>query len=103
MKHGALTPCGNCGFDPSEPEDKAKAMILTDHWLSEGHLEQIAALLRSGREPKYPEDALVKYEQMFTENPDLGPPFPKGLRKGCIVVMVVALIGSVLWLIAGRP
>src|ERR671931_2390697 len=48
MKHGAFTPCPKCSFDPADAADKAKAVMLTDHYFSKDQLEGIGRRIQSG-------------------------------------------------------
>jgi hypothetical protein len=65
MKHGALTPCQQCNFDPSENADKARAMILTDHYLPKEELAKIAERIRAGQSVVYPEEAVRNYMELL--------------------------------------
>jgi len=87
-KHGALTPCPECQFDPEENEDKAKSMILTDHFLSLDDLDGIGQRIRTGQAVKYPEEALADYVRMFEQGSDRAP---KAVFFGCIVAGLALL------------
>jgi hypothetical protein len=96
MKHGALTPCNDCGFDPDENEDKAKAMVLTDHFLPREELEAIAGRIKSGQPVIYPEEAVKEFIRTFEENPDILK--PGYFNIGCSVAIVV-IIAALVWII----
>jgi hypothetical protein len=96
MKHGALTPCPECGFDPEEDEDRAKAMIVTDHFLPIEELETVAGRIKSGEPVIYPEDTVKQFIQTLEENPDLLK--PASLSLGWLVAIVVA-IAALIWFI----
>ncbi len=96
MKHGALTPCPECGFDPEEDEDRAKAMIVTDHFLPIEELETVAERIKSGEPVIYPEDTVKQFTQTLEENPDLLK--PAFLNVGWLVAIAVA-IAALIWFI----
>jgi hypothetical protein len=48
MKHGAWTVCASCDHEPADPEDLAKHMMLTDHFVTVEKLEELAARRRQG-------------------------------------------------------
>ena len=97
MKVGAPTPCPECQFEPQENDDKAKAMLLTDHFLSETELEKNSERIRTGEPVNYPQDLLDEYIETFEENPDLLK-FPMSIKIGGISA-VFASIFLVVWLI----
>ncbi len=43
MKFGAYTTCQSCGYLPESAEDKAKHLMLTDHYHTRQKLEQFSA------------------------------------------------------------
>lgn len=97
IKHGALTPCLKCHFDPKLNEDKAKAMVLTDHFLPKEELEKISERLQNGQPVTYPDDVVQGYISAFEENPDIGK-VPTRLKTGCIIVLA-AIIAVTAWLV----
>jgi hypothetical protein len=94
-KHGALTPCGGCGFDPAENLDKARSMILTDHFLAETDLDGIGERIRTGLPVNYPEEAVAEYVAMFERGADKLPLF---LRIGCVIA-ILAVVGVVAFVV----
>ena len=48
LKFGALVPCPECGFHPQESEDKAKSIVLTNHYLEEEEIQRISGLIKAG-------------------------------------------------------
>jgi hypothetical protein len=52
QKHGAWVPCRKCGFSPSTAEEKAKAVALSDHYLSAEDLQRAGETIASGEELK---------------------------------------------------
>ena len=94
MKHGALTPCQACGFVPELTEDKAKAMVLTDHFLPIQELEKAGKWIQSGAPLSYPQDAIDGFVAELESNPTKTA---FGLQLG--LAMLVGLF--ILALIAG--
>jgi hypothetical protein len=68
-KIGALTSCPDCGFEPHDNEDRAKAMVLTDHWLPPEELGRIGVRIQSGLPVDYPEEMVEDYIRELEENP----------------------------------
>jgi hypothetical protein len=89
IKLGALTPCTKCNFDPNTNEDKAKAMILTDHYLPQDQLKSIGENLQNGIEPKYPTDFLSEQIAFFEENPEIENAFSRNIKVGCFLIFVI--------------
>lgn len=48
MKFGAWTPCQNCGHEPEHLEDRAKHLMLSDHYHSRQDLERFAERISKG-------------------------------------------------------
>lgn len=48
QKHGALTPCLECGFDPSSPQDQTKSVALSDHNLTPEELAAVGQRIQAG-------------------------------------------------------
>lgn len=69
IKHGALIACPSCQFLPEENLDKAQAMIVTDHYLSQADLEIIGNRVRDGLPVQFPEEAVQQYLELLEENP----------------------------------
>ena len=100
-KHGALTPCPNCQFDPSEDVDKARAMILTDHILSIEDLEGLGERIRNGQAVVYPEDTVAEYVRLFEQGADRPPWAIKYVRYGCLIVGLLLALVAVYLLFGG--
>ena len=47
QKLGAFTECGDCGFEPARPKDKARSMFLSEHHFSVSDLDVSAARIRN--------------------------------------------------------
>ena len=97
MKVGALIPCRECQFDPEENEDKAKSMVLTDHYFSQTELEKISEHIRVGEKVTYPQDMVDEFIKTFEEDPNFGK-LPLSIKIGCISA-VIACILFVAWMI----
>ena len=54
FKHGALTPCADCEYQPESSVDQATAIFLTDHYHSRGEFEEFAGRIRGGEEISAP-------------------------------------------------
>ena len=64
IKHGAFTPCAECGFDPDTELDAAYSLALTDHYFSRDVLDQISSSIRSGRpRPSLPPDQEDRFRE----------------------------------------
>lgn len=97
MKHGALTPCPQCKFDPEGNEDKAKAMVLTDHFFPKEELEKISERIKNGQAVIYPEEVVGAYIKTFEKNPNMGK-VPVSLKIGCQIIIVGAFV-VIVWMI----
>ena len=90
-KRGALTPCTKCRFIPSDNEDKARSMIVTDHFLARADLDGISKRIRNGQPVTYPQEAVDSYIKLFEENPD--PEREAGrFIYGCFAVVALMII-----------
>ena len=91
-KFGALTTCGVCGSTPSEEDDIALSMALSDHYHTVEHLEVLGWQIANGKrlilDQKTKDTILVGYrsaKQNFGLQPTKGntstteqtPPPPK--------------------------
>lgn len=94
-KHGALTPCFECQFDPAENTDKARSMILTDHFLSHEDLDGIGDRIQAGLAVSYPEDAIAEYVALFERDADKPS---MAMRLGCAAVLL-AIVTIVAFLV----
>jgi hypothetical protein len=48
FKDGLTFPCPKCGYNPSDPRDRAKQMLATDRYHSREELEGIAVRVKAG-------------------------------------------------------
>jgi hypothetical protein len=99
IKWGALTRCTRCGFEPTEETDVAKAMVLTDHFLSQEELERIGSRLKSGETYDYPAGAIEEFVQEIRRN----PPETAVRRRlfGCVIrgLILAFAVGALIWLV----
>jgi hypothetical protein len=91
-KHGALTPCPACDFEPRSPEDQAKATLLSDHFLGEQELVAAGARIEHGEEPELDPRALEQFVDVY-RNSD--PRLPVGCHLAVwtpFAVLVLVLL-----------
>jgi hypothetical protein len=58
IKHGAFTPCLECGHEPDDHEDLIKHLLVTDHYLSRQQIEAVSKHIREGKPVSFPPDLL---------------------------------------------
>lgn len=87
FKHGAFSPCLNCGYTPDDDESLTKHLLVTDHYHSRETLEAIAARVRAG-EP-IPFDAAT-LQAAWVSKAELDAETQR-LRRGCITVLCAAI------------
>ena len=99
-KWGALTACAHCGFDPASNEDRAKAVVLSDHHFSHEVLEEIGSQIQNGEPFEYPPDLVDGYIRELEVNPH---PEKLVLRRmlGCALfgLLTVAAVVIVVWVL----
>lgn len=95
IKHGALTACRDCGFEPTENEDKANSMIASDHFLSRFRLDAIASDIRDGQPITYPQDSVDNFIKLLEERPNLEAK-TGWYVLGCLGVLVLLVISIVI-------
>ena len=91
-KHGALTLCTTCSFQPATPEEQAKAIILSDHHMSASALTEAGEQLASGKQFHMDPELVAAYANEIRENPGLTS------APGCRLAIYV-LVGAVLVLL----
>ena len=94
FKFGAFNECPGCGFQPSNPEQQAKHLIVTDHYRSPEELEEISRKVKAG-EPLVFDPAAV--EEAARAAAVLLPQVQSGPRRwplvlGVIIVVVVVVV-----------
>jgi hypothetical protein len=80
-KLGALTACQQCGFDPETPEDKAKALMLSDHNMTPEQLELMSQKIRAGEPPQFDEADCTSLAEQIRQDPEL-----MRMPLGCVVI-----------------
>lgn len=60
-KFGALTPCQQCNFEPTETRDCARSILLSDHHYPLFELDRIGEALRAGRPIVYDPEEILEY------------------------------------------
>ena len=100
-KGGALTFCTNCQLCPEENEDKAKSMILTDHFMPKENLLKIGRRIESGQPIPYPEELVRGYIEFFEKIPDLDSNdscdlIIFGLTLFCVVLVALLIFLGIL-------
>jgi hypothetical protein len=98
-KHGALTVCPRCRFDPTDTVDRAKSMIVTDHFLSVEDLHGIGERIRSGQSVTYPQDAIDEYAKLFKEQD--AKKFPMKAKYFISALCIAAVIGFICFTLFG--
>jgi hypothetical protein len=59
VKRGALTPCPECGFDPSDDQMAvAKSLVLSDHHQSLEALKKASETIKAGGKVDFNDDEL---------------------------------------------
>lgn len=59
IKHGAFTPCGQCGKVPKSSEDQAKSLLITDHYQDDRALDLISRGIQNGISLQFPDYAIA--------------------------------------------
>ena len=98
IKRSAIARCPECRFVPRDHEATAKAMVLTDHFLSREDLEAIAERIRTGKEVTYPEQVVQGIVDKLEENPNRLR-VPVSFKVG-VVVLLLGVIAVVVLLLA---
>ncbi len=65
-KFGALTPCEQCHFVPTESRDCARSILLSDHHYPLFELDRIGEAIRAGRHIVYDPEEILEYEQTMS-------------------------------------
>jgi len=80
-KVGAFSACPGCGFDPETPEDKAKALLWSDHNLPPDRLESIRRSVQAGDPPPFDEAACAELAELIRRHPDV-----LKMPVGCVLI-----------------
>jgi hypothetical protein len=102
-KVGAFTPCAACGFDPDQPEDRAKALLLSDRHLTTEELDHVSSRIQGGTPPQFDEESLTQLTAELSK-----VDWRKEERSvaafiwGCFVVAALLVVGGVYLLLRFR-
>jgi hypothetical protein len=94
MKHGAWTPCPKCRHTPEDLEDRAKHVMISDHYLSQADLESISARVQSGQplhfDPKQVEDYVATLKTTKLDGKSIGL-----FLFGFFALIVIVIAGAI--------
>jgi ribosomal protein L40E len=97
-KIGALVRCRSCGYEPKEEEEKAKSVLLSDHYLSAADLGNVSERIKSGQGVNFDPTSienLIEGIRVVEEDGLLGKHTATWLTCGVVLVLGV-LLGLVL-------
>lgn len=89
--------CRSCGYEPKEEEEKAKSVLLSDHYLSSEDLADVSERIKSGQGVTFDEDSvqkLVEGVRLVEQEGLLG-----GQNATCFTYVVVVVLGVLLGLV----
>jgi hypothetical protein len=87
MKVGAFTACPICRFAPTQPEDLAKSVLLSDQASDPAALNSASEQLRAGGSVDFDQEAVAQWVATIqTHMPDLRMPL------GCAIVWYAPLL-----------
>lgn len=95
-KFGAWTPCPKCQSTPFSKLDRAKSILLSDHYLSNSDLGKKGRQIEKGETIEFPDDELAKF---MVENRDelvVHKPDKFAIKAG---VILIAWISFVIWIL----
>ena len=92
-KVGALSQCGHCGFEPEQPQDRAKSLLLSDHNLSPTELQDASGRIERGERISFDDAALRK---LATGLVFVQPKCILGVRKTSWIALGIAIAIGVL-------
>ena len=100
MKVGAWTPCPACSYRPDTVEDRARHLIVTDHYQKAEVLEQISQRIQAGQPPQFVEEqvrqvaeALAEEDAKFTRIVAKQKLTPRGM------LIAIAMLAGIAWLV----
>lgn len=101
MKLGAWVPCPKCGYSPESNEERAKAILLTDHLLTPEQLKEASAYIGAGNTPNFDEEAISEMAANFEEISKHPPPGARGcLIMKCILIGIpISLAIAIAWML----
>lgn len=95
-KFGALVRCRSCGFEPTEEEDQAKSLLVSDHYLSGEDLANVPGRIKSGQGVKFDPasvQSLVEVGREIRQDRLLG------VKAGPFTCGIVVILGIMLGLV----
>ena len=101
-KIGALTPCIRCSFDPQNPEDQAKSIMLSDHNMAAADLRNVSIQMQEGKQITFDEAEL---KEMSDERGSMDIKKIEAetgrFFSNCFLIVVVVVVGIIglSWLI----
>jgi len=99
FKHGAFNPCSKCHHTPNSPDDQARHLLVTDHYLERAQLEQVSTKIKAGEKPAFNESQV---EEIARTIPELKMPakhaFAMFVILGVILLIPIAIVFLIFWL-----
>ena len=65
MKVGAWSQCHKCNYDPVSPEDRAKHVMASSHYMTKEQLNQISERVKAGHELNFNDEQVNSYRKGF--------------------------------------
>jgi hypothetical protein len=94
MKFGAFNPCTACGYEPNSDEDKAKHLMVTDHYLSPEQLHELGERIKTGAPVNFKAEDIASFTKTIQEGK--GSDFYTGVYVyGCFGIGVLILFGAI--------
>lgn len=101
MKVGAWTPCRACRHWPESPEDKARHLLATDHYLDGDSLKNLSQQVASGVNIQFPEDTVRELAESLpasVRDPAAMARIERIQKIGCtLVVLTIAGLIYLVW------
>ena len=101
MKHGVWTPCPKCQHVPADLDDKARHVLVSDHYASPAEVERCAMQIQSRQPPVFDAktvETLAAEVQDFEKEPKrTGRLIALGVVAILGVAAVVYWLGRVIW------
>lgn len=94
FKHGAWTPCVACKYVPDDDESLTRHLLVTDHYLKQEQLQDVAQRVKRGEPVDFPPEVLKAAWVSKAE-------MERGQRRmlwGCATFLAVAV--AVAWWLA---
>ena len=99
-KRGALTACEQCTFDPQKPEDQARSIAFSDHYMTHDQLRNASNAIRLGEKPRFDSMLVNQIEQELRSSPGtLRMPIGCHIAVWTPIVIVLILVIAVIVLL----